>query len=332
MKRTLIGVSALAATALTTTVAAAQAAPSLILFDQPSFAGHALRLDRGVGDLSSQEFNDTARSVVAEGRWELCVDANYKGGCRVVQGRVDDMADWSRKVTSARYVGPADWGAAAQGSAAAATPPVDAAKASGPTYVLDYEPEVIGNVYDSDFGAMTLERWDFAGAAGRYAGDGSPPGRFDGVRAAGNTSEHGVDTIRGYWYQETAAQRCPTARNGTNYWGQIQFNFDRGRNTYLGFWSHCDGTPLDRWNGAFVHRDPTIAAAVDAQLAARPQAQAKTQPSPQVGTAPYPAVGAAPPKPATPLPGAIDRTARTVGDELERRAQDRIREGIGKLF
>jgi hypothetical protein len=136
-------------------------------------------------------------------------------------------------------------------------------------YRLDYRPEMIGRIYATDFGEMILDRHDRESVAGRYAGreaDDQSGGTFDGVVQPADDPVAGRDQIVGHWYAPTGAQRCDEARNDTHYWGQIQFNFPRDSTGFIGFYGHCEGTPLDRWNGAFVRRDPVITAAVAAQM------------------------------------------------------------------
>ncbi|MBI1407818.1 MAG: hypothetical protein GC145_17020 [Caulobacter sp.] len=223
-----------------------------------------------------------------------------------------------------------------------------AAKTDPPRYVLDYEPDEIGNVYDSDFGPTTLTRWDRAGAAGRYAGDGSAGGWFEGERELGSESAGRGDIITGYWVQASAATRCDTARNGSYYWGKIQFHFNTDRSEFIGFWGACDGTPLDRWNGAFARRDEVIVAEVQAQMASQQAAAPAVPAAPAAGAAPTlagqatapPATDPAADTPAArkarargkPLPPPVDRTVKAAGDEVERKVQDKVRDAIGKLF
>ncbi|MBI1407819.1 MAG: hypothetical protein GC145_17025 [Caulobacter sp.] len=140
-----------------------------------------------------------------------------------------------------------------------------------PLVVTAYEPQVIGNVYRTDFQDLIIDRWDEAGAGGRYA---LGQGRFDGVRHKGSDGPDGIDTIEGYWIQPTSDHPCETERDGSRYWGKIQFNFDRARKGFIGFWSFCDGTPLDRWNGELDHRDAAVAREVEALMAAGPGAGA----------------------------------------------------------
>lgn len=154
--------------------------------------------------------------------------------------------------------------------AASSLPTVEGeAPPPGHRYRLDYRPEMIGRVYDTDFGQMVIDRFDSEGVAGRYAGrptDGAAAENFEGEVQPADDPVAGYDRLEGFWYAETGAEPCDEARNGTLFWGRIQFNFARDNNDFIGFYGHCEGTPLDRWNGAFVRRDPAVAAAVAAQM------------------------------------------------------------------
>jgi hypothetical protein len=339
MKKVAAGFGAVAIAVLAPTMASAQNAPALQLYADTGFRGEMHRVDRGVENLGAVRFADRARSMIADGRWEVCLDAGYQGGCRVVQGRVSDMGDWNQRVSSVRYLGPADWGSAsgaesgarpmaAGGAAAPATTPPP----TRPVYRLDWQPEVIGRSYETDFGQLTLERWDRAGAAGRYAGtatDNSDAGRIEGI-VKPDQSDGGA-TLAGQWYAGYAVRRCETERGGTYYWGAVTLIFNRDRTAFQGFWDHCGGggAAEGSWHGKLIGRDPVIAAAVNAQLAGQPGAPAQAAAKPGAsGVSPSIPVDAK----GQPLPGFVDRAARTAGDEIERRVQDKIREGIGKVF
>lgn len=345
MKYLAMGLGAAAIALLGSSVALAQSGPSLRLYADTGFGGDSRRLDRGVDNLRAMEFDNQARSLIADGRWELCLDARYGGECRVVQGRVSDMGTWNGQVSSARYLGPADWGAGGEGSTdssgamAYSSGQVGAsagATASGPQYRLDHRPDMIGGVYETDFGQLTLERFDRLGVAGRYDGnasDRSDSGTFEGTMILADHQTDGHDRVEGYWYAQTAAQACSTERNGTRYWGRMQFNFPRAGRDFIGFWGYCEATALDRWNGTYAGHDPAIQAAVNAQMASQPAGQTygqatgpwSGQPGPVPPQTPVDAQG-------RPLPGVVDRAAQVAADEAERRAHDRIREGIGRIF
>lgn len=339
MKRTAAGFGVVAIAVLAPAMAAAQNGPVLRLYADTGFAGESHRVDRGVENLNTVRFGDKARSMVAEGRWEVCLDAGYRGGCRVVQGRVSDMGDWNAKVSSVRYLGPSDWGAGGDGGAAQtggakvagsspAASPVQPPK--GPTYRVDYQPEVIGRIYDTDFGQLTLERWDLDGVGGRYAGtasDGSNAGRIEG-RITPDPSDGGANFV-GHWYAQSSGQRCATQKGGTPYWGSATLIFNRDRTMFQGFWDYCGagGAPEGAWHGKLVGRDEAIAAAVNAQLAGKAGGQAASRPGKSGVSPSVPVDGQG-----RPLPGFVDRAARAAGDEVERGVQDRIREGIRRMF
>jgi len=274
MKRLAASLGVISMAVLIPGVAAAQSGQSLRLFSDTGFSGDSYRADRSIENLEAARFNDSARSLIAEGRWEICLDEGYSGGCRVVQGRINDMGDWNGSVSSVRYLGPSDWGDAGSTGAAGSTggsgtPGGGGAQGQG-AYRVDFEPQVIGNIYDTGFGRMTIERWDRDGVAARYAGqneDGSDAGRVDGTMEV--YAGDGAATVRGHWYQANADQRCSSQRNGTYYWGAVTLVFDRERDSFQGYWDYCDpgGAPESAWHGQRVGRDPAIAAAVDAQIA-----------------------------------------------------------------
>jgi len=279
MKRTAASLGAVSIALLVPGVAAAQSGQSLRLFAEPGFSGASYRADRGIENLEAVRFNDQARSLIAEGRWEVCLDARYRGECRVVQGRISDMGDWNGSLSSARYLGPSDWGDAGSGGAGSWGAGASAGTGAGAggqaqgqgAYRVDFEPEVIGSIYDTGFGRMTIERWDRDGVAARYDGqneDGSDAGRVDGTLEIYDGD--GSATLRGIWAQSNADQRCESQRNGTYHWGQVTLVFNRSRNEFQGYWDYCDrgGAAESAWHGQLVGRDPTIAAAVDAQVAA----------------------------------------------------------------
>ncbi|MFN2386344.1 MAG: beta/gamma crystallin-related protein [Thermoanaerobaculia bacterium] len=79
----------------------------LILYDEPSFRGRSLSVDRAVGDLRDHGFSDSAESVrVLWGAWELCVDENYRD-CRTVDRDVADLSaiGMRKRASSVRPLG-----------------------------------------------------------------------------------------------------------------------------------------------------------------------------------------------------------------------------------
>lgn len=156
MKKWIVGVAALAACAATAAIALAQSGPTLTLYEGEGYQGDVRRIDRAVRDLSSVRFNDSARSLIAEGRWEVCLDANFRGQCRVVQGQVSDMGDWNGSVSSVRYLGPADWGAArGPATTSGASVPVTPAVTSV-SPVEDWQPMFRTDLFGGDYREFDL--------------------------------------------------------------------------------------------------------------------------------------------------------------------------------
>ncbi len=83
---------------------------TILLFDQPGFAGQSLRLEGDTPVLARSGFNDRAASLVVEqGTWELCVDADFRGDCRTyAPGRYPDLGyGIAGQASSARLLRPA---------------------------------------------------------------------------------------------------------------------------------------------------------------------------------------------------------------------------------
>ena len=80
---------------------------AVLMFPDAGMRGRPVRLDREVRDLSRYGFNDRAESIVVNyGRWEFCVDANFRGRCVVMgpgsYGRLHGGLD--RRISSLRRV------------------------------------------------------------------------------------------------------------------------------------------------------------------------------------------------------------------------------------
>lgn len=81
-------------------------ADSITFYQGGNFGGGNMSVDRSVANFDGSGFNDRARSaIVHEGQWELCVDANFAGGCQILgPGRYADLGELSGRVSSARPV------------------------------------------------------------------------------------------------------------------------------------------------------------------------------------------------------------------------------------
>jgi hypothetical protein len=79
--------------------------PTITLYDQPGFAGRSITLDGDAPDLRWVEFNDLTTSYrFSGGRWEVCLEPNYRGACHLVDADHPDMTPWAfnNRITSVR--------------------------------------------------------------------------------------------------------------------------------------------------------------------------------------------------------------------------------------
>ena len=79
-------------------------ADSVTFYEGDNFGGRQFTADRPVANFDRIGFNDRARSaVVSDGRWEVCVDAEFCGGCTVLApGSYPDLGAYAGRISSAR--------------------------------------------------------------------------------------------------------------------------------------------------------------------------------------------------------------------------------------
>lgn len=99
-------VLAVALTAFAGLAAGVAAAASITFYQDDNYRGAHVTADRAMGNFSGSGFNDSARSaVVHEGRWEICVDADYRGSCSVLApGAYPDLGAYAGRVSSVRPI------------------------------------------------------------------------------------------------------------------------------------------------------------------------------------------------------------------------------------
>jgi len=88
-------------------VAAGSVAAARITFYQDdNYRGGQFTADRPVGNLSGSGFNDGARSaVVHDGRWEICVDAEFNGSCSILApGAYPNLGAYAGRISSVRPI------------------------------------------------------------------------------------------------------------------------------------------------------------------------------------------------------------------------------------
>ena len=88
-------------------VAAGSATADRVTFYQDeNFGGRQFSADRPVANFANNGFNDRIRSaVVHDGRWEICVDADFSGGCGVLgPGAYPSLGAYAGRISSVRPI------------------------------------------------------------------------------------------------------------------------------------------------------------------------------------------------------------------------------------
>ncbi len=84
------------------TPALAQGRPTLTLFEGANFTGQTVTLEGAILDFGLIGFNDRARSAQAVGRWIICEDNLFGGGCQTLEGSAPDLGGLAGRISSAR--------------------------------------------------------------------------------------------------------------------------------------------------------------------------------------------------------------------------------------
>jgi hypothetical protein len=146
------------------TAAAAQA--QIILYQNDDFKGRSLRGTDVVPNLRDSGFNDAVSSIkVLTGTWELCVDADFRGKCVVLEpGQYRSLREWrlNDRVTSLRRVRDGQGGG-------------DGAYSGGTSveYMRGYNDGLKGNRFDTDRHPQDYKDGYRAGEDARRGGSGS---------------------------------------------------------------------------------------------------------------------------------------------------------------
>ena len=86
--------------------AAGTASANVTFYEGENFTGREITINQTLSNFDTTRFNDRARSaIVNSGQWEVCVDADFRGGCQVLgPGRYADLGSLASRVSSARPV------------------------------------------------------------------------------------------------------------------------------------------------------------------------------------------------------------------------------------
>ena len=98
LKPLLVGLFAVAA--------APAAADRITLYTEDNFGGRQVSADQAVTHFARNGFNDRINSaVVHDGRWEICLDIEFRGGCSIlVPGAYPNLGAYANRISSLRPV------------------------------------------------------------------------------------------------------------------------------------------------------------------------------------------------------------------------------------
>ena len=86
--------------------AGSAAADSITFYQDDNYRGRNFTADQPVTNFARNGFNDLVHSaVVHEGRWEICVDSDFRGGCSILApGAYPNLGAYAGRISSVRPV------------------------------------------------------------------------------------------------------------------------------------------------------------------------------------------------------------------------------------
>ena len=89
---------------LISVAAGSAAADRITFYSDDNYGGRQFTADQPVSNFSRNGFNDRVNSaVVHEGRWEICVDADFRGGCAILApGAYPNLGAYANRISSVR--------------------------------------------------------------------------------------------------------------------------------------------------------------------------------------------------------------------------------------
>jgi beta/gamma crystallin len=86
--------------------ACSAAADSITFYQDDNYRGRQFTTDGPIANFARNGFNDRTNSaVVHEGRWEICVDADFNGGCGVLApGAYPTLGAYAGRISSVRPI------------------------------------------------------------------------------------------------------------------------------------------------------------------------------------------------------------------------------------
>ncbi len=101
---------------------------------------------------------------------------------------------------------------------------------------VDLGPYPTSGPYTTTEGELTF--LDSGPLAAHYHQDGGRlVGKFDGL------------VFTGVWVESNSKRKCANQKNGSAYWGKVQFTFTESFDVFKGVWGYCEDVPAQKWDG-----------------------------------------------------------------------------------
>jgi hypothetical protein len=318
-------------------------APRLTMYPLANLGGQARAITGNQSNLTVANADNYAFSLLAEGRWEVCMDQGFRAGCRIVEGRVADLGGDGGSISSARFVGTgaAASMAATTGSAVpvsnmataqpAAAPSVPDAYVFATTYRGKFKHELTlsaltGSVTGEYVNTESLQAMDeIYRSSGAYGiTSGTVTGTMSGNVMTGRWDEDPTQSAGLQYFCEGPGARVVS-------YGQFILRFNADRTSFTGGRNSCDNDASDgsEWTGRLVRR---VAGSPPAAATAS-RSNSTTQGS---GAATASSRASSARSAATPAQlrqdTVADRIAREAAAAAEQRAKDETRRGVNRAI
>jgi len=274
----------------------AQTAPrgsGLTVYSSTDLKGQKRVMSTPTVNLAGMGADNFSWRLNAVGRRLVCIEANLRAGCRVVDDQIADLGTRGDAILLAQML---------HATNAAVSPIVLAATqtaAPGGEAALAYVYATVG------FGKIKPELViDGLGATvtGTYTATQSESqlneiysGGIYGITSGTLDGTLSGSTLSGYWYEtefNAGLQiACREKRNGTFIYGRFTLKFSADRKSFTGLRTSCDEVPneidhkYETWNGTLVRRQAAAASSAPAgheSAAAPPATRSSTTPSRQI--------------------------------------------------
>jgi hypothetical protein len=94
--------------------------------------------------------------------------------------------------------------------------------------------------FSTTWGVLTVHSDDGIHYTGTY---GKKGGEIYGNYQAGTR------TFTGIWHKPKSKKKCTSKREGTPYWGTVEYTVNSSETAFTGVWGYCAVSPTHKWSG-----------------------------------------------------------------------------------